>query len=159
MHFWFELSLGMRTGLDSGKTIQMCKLAWAFAARICEKFRWVRFHLLGWLTLKATAKIHSKKWLITSAAYSCLHYWVIQCKHKCQQCVLPPECFFPVLPKTPSRHTPSFLIFEKNKVWYSMRIAASRRYSWNIMPYLLFLKKRQKLKLSSAANYRWRYKG
>ena len=29
----------------------------------------------------------------------------------------------------------------------------------NIIPYLLFLKKRQNLKLSSAANYRWRFKG
>ena len=27
------------------------------------------------------------------------------------------------------------------------------------MPYLLFLKKRQNFKLSSAANYRWRFKG
>ena len=27
------------------------------------------------------------------------------------------------------------------------------------MPYLLFLKKQQVLKLSSAANYRWRFKG
>ena len=27
------------------------------------------------------------------------------------------------------------------------------------MPYLLFLKKQQNLKLSSAANYRWRFKG
>ena len=37
--------------------------------------------------------------------------------------------------------------------------SASRRFSWNIMPYLLFLKKRQNLQLSSAANYRWRFKG
>ena len=37
--------------------------------------------------------------------------------------------------------------------------SASRRFSWNIMPYWLFLKKRQNLKLSSAANYRWRFKG
>ena len=36
---------------------------------------------------------------------------------------------------------------------------ASRRFSWNIMLYLLFLKKRQNLKLSSAANYRWRFMG
>ena len=27
------------------------------------------------------------------------------------------------------------------------------------MPYLLFLKKQQNFKLSSAANYRWRFKG
>ena len=38
----------------------------------------------------------------------------------------------------------SFLIFEKNKVWYDM--------VWNIIPYLLFLKKQQNLKLSSDAN-------
>ena len=36
-----------------------------------------------------------------------------------------------------------------------MRIVCSRRFSWNIVPYFLFLKKRQNLKLSSAANYRW----
>ena len=29
----------------------------------------------------------------------------------------------------------------------------------NIMPYFLFLKKRQNLQLSSAANYRWRFQG
>ena len=34
-----------------------------------------------------------------------------------------------------------------------------RRFSWNIMPYLLFLKKRQNFKLLSAANYRWGFKG
>ena len=36
---------------------------------------------------------------------------------------------------------------------------AGRRFSWNIMHYLLFLKKQQNLKLSSAANYWWRFKG
>ena len=39
----------------------------------------------------------------------------------------------------------------------SWESSASRRLSWNIMPYLLFLKKRQNLKLSSAASYRWVY--
>ena len=38
-------------------------------------------------------------------------------------------------------------------------LSAGRQFSWNIMPYLLFLKKRQSLKLSSAANCRWRFKG
>ena len=46
--------------------------------------------------------------------------------------------------------------WKKNKVWYFMRIVW--RFSRNIMPYLLFLKKWQNLKLSSAANYRWRFK-
>ena len=32
----------------------------------------------------------------------------------------------------------SFLVFEKNKVWYFMR---SRRFSWNIIPYLLISKR------------------
>ena len=44
----------------------------------------------------------------------------------------------------------------------SWESSASRRFSRNIMPYLLFLlflKKQQNLKLSSAANYRWRFKG
>ena len=37
--------------------------------------------------------------------------------------------------------------------------SASRRFSWNIIPYWLFMKKRQILKLSSAANNRCRFKG
>ena len=41
----------------------------------------------------------------------------------------------------------------------SWESSTSRRFSWNIMPYLLFLKKQQNLKVSSAANYRWRFKG
>ena len=41
----------------------------------------------------------------------------------------------------------------------SWESSASRRFSWNIMPYLLFLKKRQNLKLSSAAYYRWLFMG
>ena len=36
--------------------------------------------------------------------------------------------------------------------------SASRQVSWSTMPYLLILKKRQNLKLLSAANYRWRFK-
>ena len=50
----------------------------------------------------------------------------------------------------------TFLILNKNKAWYCMRIVC---FSWNIMPYLLFLKKRQNLKLSSAANCRWLFMG
>ena len=41
----------------------------------------------------------------------------------------------------------------------SWDLSASRQCPWNIKPYLLFLKKRQNLILSSAANYRWRFKG
>ena len=44
-------------------------------------------------------------------------------------------------------------------IFPSFQQKSSRRFSWNIMPYLLFLKKQQNLKLSSAANYRWRFKG
>ena len=47
-----------------------------------------------------------------------------------------------------------FLIFERNKEYF-VRIVCLQ----NIMPYLLFLKKRQNFKLSSAANYRWLFKG
>ena len=39
----------------------------------------------------------------------------------------------------------------------SWESSASRRFSWNIMPYMLLLKKRQNLKLSSAAHYMWRF--
>ena len=40
-----------------------------------------------------------------------------------------------------------------------MRIVCQQTIFMNIMPYLLFLKKKkqQNLKLSSAANYRWRF--
>ena len=37
-------------------------------------------------------------------------------------------------------------------------LSASRQFSLNIMPYLLFLKKQRNFKLSSAANYRWGFK-
>ena len=40
-----------------------------------------------------------------------------------------------------------------------MILFASRGFPWNIKPYLLFLKKQQNFKLSTAANYRWRLKG
>ena len=40
----------------------------------------------------------------------------------------------------------------------SWESSAGRRFSWNIMP-LLLLKKQQHLKLSSAANSRWRFMG
>ena len=52
----------------------------------------------------------------------------------------------------------SFLVFEKkNKVRYFMRIVCQHM---SLLKYhLLFLKKQQNLKLSSAANYRWRFKG
>ena len=54
---------------------------------------------------------------------------------------------------------PIFPIFEKIRYDISWEWSASRRFSWNIMPYLLFLKKQQNSKLSSAANDRWRFKG
>ena len=53
----------------------------------------------------------------------------------------------------------SFLIFKKIRYDIWRESSASRRFPWNIMPYLLFLKKLQNLKLSSAANYRLRFKG
>ena len=37
------------------------------------------------------------------------------------------------------------------------KIGMIRWFSWNTMPYLLFLKKLLNLKLSSAANYRWHF--
>ena len=40
-----------------------------------------------------------------------------------------------------------------------MRIVCQQTILMNIMPYLLFFKKRQNFYLSSAANYRWRFKG
>ena len=57
----------------------------------------------------------------------------------------------PIVTAADDKFGTSFPIFGKNK--------ASRWFSWNIMPYLLFLKKQQNLQLSSAANYRWRFMG
>ena len=62
------------------------------------------------------------------------------------------------LQQTTNFATP-FPIFNKNKVDITWESSASRRFSLNIMPYLLFLKKRQNLKMSSAANYRGRFMG
>ena len=53
----------------------------------------------------------------------------------------------------------SFPIFNKKRYDITWESSASRRFSWNILPYLLFLKKRQNFLLSSAAKYRWRFKG
>ena len=59
--------------------------------------------------------------------------------------------------KAPIRQLSQFL--KKIRYDISWESSANRQFSWNIMPYLLFLKKRQNLKLSSAANYRWCFKG
>ena len=54
----------------------------------------------------------------------------------------------------------SYIIFEKIRYDISWELSASRQFSWNIMPSLLFfLEKQQNLKLSSAANCRWRFMG
>ena len=52
----------------------------------------------------------------------------------------------------------SFQIFKKIRYDIAWESSASRRFSWNTMPYWSFWKRRQNLKLSSAANYRWRFK-
>ena len=54
----------------------------------------------------------------------------------------------------------SFLVFDINKVWYFMRIVCQQTI---LMKYhalfAIFETKQQNLKLSSAANYRWSFKG
>ena len=50
-----------------------------------------------------------------------------------------------------------FLNFRQIRYGISWESSASRGFSWNIMPYSLFLKKQQNLKSSSAANCRWRF--
>ena len=53
----------------------------------------------------------------------------------------------------------SFPIFEKKGImFHENRLPADDSHE-NIIPFLLFLKKRQKSKLLSAANYRWRSMG
>ena len=49
--------------------------------------------------------------------------------------------------------------WKKRRYDISWESSASRRFSWNIMPYLLFLKKQLNFKMSSAANYRWHFMG
>ena len=51
----------------------------------------------------------------------------------------------------------TFLIKKKIQYDISWESSACIRFSWNIMPFLLFLKKQQNLKLPSAANYRWHF--
>ena len=67
-------------------------------------------------------------------------------------CYKSPNKFLPLKRQSQLQQTTnfdtSFRTFEKNSLWFS----------WNIMPYLLFLKKRQHFKLSSVAIYRWRFK-
>ena len=53
--------------------------------------------------------------------------------------------------------SPNF--WKKIRYDISWKLSASRQFSWNIVPYLLFLKKQQNLKLWSAAKCRWRFKG
>ena len=69
---------------------------------------------------------------------------------------------WPLKPQSQLQQTASFYHLSQfsKKITYdiSWESSASRRFSWNI-PYLLFLKKQHNLKLSSAANYRWRFKG
>ena len=52
-----------------------------------------------------------------------------------------------------------FLNFQKNKVWYFIRIVCQQTILMKYRALLLFLKKRKNLKLSSAASYRWRFMG
>ena len=50
----------------------------------------------------------------------------------------------------------SFLVFEKKgMIYHENRLLADDSHE---ISYLIFFKKRQNLKLSSAANYRWRFK-
>ena len=82
-----------------------------------------------------------------------LHLWLVHwstVSYKLKNLLNPPVT-------TAADDKTSFPIIEKNKVWYFMRIVC-RRFSWKIMPYLLFLKKPQNWKLLSAANYRWGFK-
>ena len=51
----------------------------------------------------------------------------------------------------------SFPVLEKIRYDISCELSDCRRFSKNIMPYLLFLKKQQHLKFPSAANYMWRF--
>ena len=74
---------------------------------------------------------------------SVTHYWPLKRQSRQQQT---------------TNFATSFLIFERNKIWYFMRIVCQQTILMKDHA-LLFLKKRQNLKLSFAANYRWRFKG
>ena len=53
----------------------------------------------------------------------------------------------------------SFLVFDKNKVWYIIRIVCQQTIFVKYHALFVILKKQQNLKLSSAANCRWRLMG
>ena len=52
-----------------------------------------------------------------------------------------------------------FPIFEKNKVWYFMRIVCQQTILMKYHALFVIFEKATKFKLSSAAKYRWRFKG
>ena len=53
----------------------------------------------------------------------------------------------------------SFLIFEKNKVWYFMRILCQQTILVKYHALFVTFEKAANMKLSSAAYYRWRFMG
>ena len=69
----------------------------------------------------------------------------------------------PIMTAADSKFSNIFPNLKKNRdniSWESSagRRFSCRRFSWNIIPIFYFWKKRQNLKLSSAANDRWRFK-
>ena len=51
----------------------------------------------------------------------------------------------PITTEADNKFCNIILNFKRKKEWFSWESSAIRRFSWNIMPYLLFLKKRQNL--------------
>ena len=52
-----------------------------------------------------------------------------------------------------------FPIFHKNKLWYYMRIVCQQTILMKYHALFVIFDKAAKFELSSAANYRWRFKG
>ena len=73
------------------------------------------------------------------------------------------QTFLPLKCKSQLQQTTNFVtsfqILEKNKIRYFKRLVCQQTILIKYHALLLFLKKRQNLKLSSAANYRWRFMG
>ena len=89
-----------------------------------------------------------------------IYLWLKMCQHKLPCSIVYAHC---LLPGRAFASLYVLLILEKEAeiggryiIWGS---SAGRRFSSNMIPYLLLLKKWQNLQSSSAENYRWPFKG
>ena len=156
MHLWVVYSLYISGHQDQPLCADMI-----YNCRMCDrKFLYksqLRMHEIIHTGLKphvcrVCGRGFNRKWNLKSHMYSHAKDW-----HYKDHLLLALKA--PITTAADDKFCEFFSIFDKNKIWYSRESSASRRFSWNIIPYWLLLKKCQNLKLTSAANYRWRFKG